>query len=58
MKTIVDEIENRIYRLSTYVPQAGPAGFTFNQFFIDAEEPLLICAGSVLGTSRLMSAVR
>jgi len=45
MKTIVNEIETGIYRLSTYVPQAGPVGFTFNQFFIDAEEPLLFHTG-------------
>jgi flavorubredoxin len=44
--TRVDEIAERVYRLSTFVPSAGgPAGFTFNQFLIDAEEPLLFHCG-------------
>jgi flavorubredoxin len=42
----VDEIADGIYRLSTWVPEiAPPAGFTFNQFLIDAEEPLLFHTG-------------
>jgi flavorubredoxin len=46
METRIDEIAERIYRLSTYVPEiAAPAGFTFNQFLIDAEEPLLFHCG-------------
>jgi flavorubredoxin len=45
MKTEVSEIADRIYRLSTFVPQIGPTGFTFNQFLIDAEEPLLFHYG-------------
>jgi len=45
MKTAVTEIADRIYRLSTLVPQIGPSGFTFNQFLIDAEEPLLFHYG-------------
>ena len=45
MKTAVTEIADRIYRLSTLVPQIGPNGFTFNQFLIDAEEPLLFHYG-------------
>ena len=44
MKTEVTEIADRIYRLSTFVPQIGPTGFTFNQFLIDAEQPLLFHA--------------
>jgi flavorubredoxin len=44
--TTVTEIADRIYRLSTWVPEvAPPAGFTFNQFLIDADEPLLFHAG-------------
>ena len=44
--TQVDEIAERIYRLSTFVPQiAAPAGFTFNQYLIDADEPLLFHCG-------------
>lgn len=40
-----DEIADGIYRLSTFVPEVGPTGFTFNQFFVDAAEPLLFHAG-------------
>jgi flavorubredoxin len=46
METTVDEIADGIYRLSTYVPEvAPPAGFTFNQFLIRADEPLLFHTG-------------
>ena len=45
MKTEVSEIADKIYRLSTFVPQVGPTGFTFNQFLIDADEPLLFHYG-------------
>jgi flavorubredoxin len=43
-KTI--EIAAGIYRLSTFVPDiAPPAGFTFNQFLITGDEPLLFHTG-------------
>jgi flavorubredoxin len=46
MQTKIDEIADGIYRLSTWIPDvAPPAGFTFNQFLIDAEEPLLFHTG-------------
>jgi flavorubredoxin len=45
MTTKVDEIAPRIYRLSTLVPEIGPSGFTFNQFLIDDDEPLLFHTG-------------
>lgn len=45
MKTEVSEIADRIYRLSTFVQAVGPTGFTFNQFLIDADEPLLFHYG-------------
>ena len=46
METKVDEIAERIYRFSTFAPEiAAPAGFTFNQFLIDADEPLLFHCG-------------
>src|SRR5437763_2395178 len=46
METKVDEIAEGIYRISTWVAEiAPPAGFTFNQFLIDAEEPLLFHCG-------------
>jgi flavorubredoxin len=45
MQTRVDEIAARIYRLSTFLPAVGPSGFTFNQFLVDADEPLLFHCG-------------
>ena len=46
MQTEVAEIASGIFRLSTYVPDiAPPAGFTFNQFLITADEPLLFHCG-------------
>jgi flavorubredoxin len=46
METTITEIASRIYRLSTFVPDiAPPAGFTFNQFLVDADEPLLFHCG-------------
>jgi flavorubredoxin len=45
METTVNEIADRIYRLSTFVPEIGPQGFTFNQFLIAADEPLLFHTG-------------
>jgi flavorubredoxin len=45
METTVDEIADRIYRMSTFVPQIGPTGFTFNQFLIDADEPTIFHTG-------------
>jgi flavorubredoxin len=46
METKLDEIADGIYRLSTYVPEVHPpAGFTFNQFLIAADEPLLFHTG-------------
>jgi flavorubredoxin len=46
MQTTVDEIAAGIYRLSTWVEEIGPpAGFTFNQFLLDADEPLLFHTG-------------
>jgi flavorubredoxin len=45
MDTRIDEIAAGIYRLSTFLPAVGPSGFTFNQFLIEAEEPLLFHCG-------------
>ncbi|HTI80995.1 MAG TPA: MBL fold metallo-hydrolase [Acetobacteraceae bacterium] len=46
METRIAEIAPRIYRLSTFVPQiAPPAGFTFNQFLVLGDEPLLFHTG-------------
>jgi flavorubredoxin len=43
--TQIDEIADGIYRLSTFVSDVGPTGFTFNQFLIDDDEPLLFHTG-------------
>jgi len=46
MDTTVTEIADGIFRLSTFVPEvAAPAGFTFNQFVVRGEEPLLFHTG-------------
>ena len=46
METTITEIADDIYRLSTWVPDvAPPAGFTFNQFLVAADEPLLFHTG-------------
>ena len=46
METRIDEIADRIYRLSTFEPDiAPPAGFTFNQFLVLGDEPLLFHTG-------------
>jgi flavorubredoxin len=46
MDTRVDEIADGIYRFSTHVAEiAPPAGFTFNQFLVMADEPLLFHCG-------------
>ena len=46
MQTKISEIAEGIYRLSTYVPEiAPPAGFTFNQFLVLGDEPLMFHTG-------------
>jgi flavorubredoxin len=40
------EIGDGIYQFSTLVPEiAAPAGFSFNQYLIDADQPLLFHTG-------------
>lgn len=44
--TRIDEIAEGIYRISTAIPpEAMPGGFTFNQFLIAGDEPLLYHTG-------------
>ncbi|MFL5236082.1 MAG: MBL fold metallo-hydrolase, partial [Rhizomicrobium sp.] len=44
--TRIDEITGGIHRISTFAPEiAAPAGFTFNQYLIAADEPLLFHCG-------------
>jgi flavorubredoxin len=46
MEPSLDEITDGIFRISTYVPDvAPPAGFTFNQFLVAGDEPLLFHTG-------------
>jgi flavorubredoxin len=40
--TRIDEIADRVYRVSTFVPDAG---LCFNQFLVDDEQPLLFHTG-------------
>jgi flavorubredoxin len=44
METQVNEIADGIYRLSTYTDEI-PGGFTFNQFLVKGEQPLLFHTG-------------
>jgi flavorubredoxin len=45
MQSNVDEIVDGIYRISTFIPGVSPEGFTFNQFLVVADEPLLFHTG-------------
>ncbi|MFO0738424.1 MAG: MBL fold metallo-hydrolase [Labilithrix sp.] len=45
MKTTTTEIADGIFRFSTCVAEAAPGGFTFNQFLVRADEPLLFHTG-------------
>lgn len=45
METKINEIADGIYRLSTFVPEVTPSGFTFNQFLVTGDEPLLFHCG-------------
>jgi flavorubredoxin len=44
--TTIDEIADGIYRISTPIPPGVvPGGFTFNQYLVDDDEPLLFHTG-------------
>ena len=46
MTTRIDEIADGIYRISTLVKEVSPpVGFTFNQFLIMADAPMLFHCG-------------
>jgi flavorubredoxin len=45
VQTSIDQIADGIYRLSTFLPDVGPEGFTVNQFLLDADEPLIYHTG-------------
>ncbi len=46
MQTNVHEIADRVYRLSTTIPDAAPGGFVFNQYLLAGDEPLLFHTGA------------
>jgi flavorubredoxin len=46
MDTRIDPISERIFRVSTFMPDGPPGGITFNQFILAAGEPLLFHTGS------------
>jgi flavorubredoxin len=43
--TTIDQINDDVYRISTWVPDVTPVGFTFNQFLVVGDEPLLFHTG-------------
>ncbi|MGB3409878.1 MAG: MBL fold metallo-hydrolase [Microthrixaceae bacterium] len=45
MNTHIHEIADQVFRLSTVVPDAAPGGFTFNQYLLSGDEPLLFHTG-------------
>src|SRR3954463_4869622 len=45
LQPTIDEINDRIYRIATFVPEVSPQGFPFNQFLVTGDEPLLFHAG-------------
>lgn len=45
MTPTITEIADDIYRISTWIPDVTPEGFTFNQFLVVADEPLLFHTG-------------
>src|ERR1051325_2316699 len=40
--TYTDEIADGVFRLSTFVPEVSPEGFTFNQFLVRGSEGSLL----------------
>ena len=45
IQSTINEINDGIFRISTWVPDVSPEGFTFNQFLVTGEEPLLFHTG-------------
>lgn len=45
MQPTITEIADDIHRISTWIPDITPEGFTFNQFLVMADEPLLFHTG-------------
>jgi flavorubredoxin len=57
MTTTIDEIADRVYRISTYSPDGPPGGITFNQFLVDDEEPMLIHTGMRIHFGQTLAAL-
>ncbi len=58
--TTIDEIADGIYRISTHIPPDAipvPGGFTFNQYLVDDDEPLLFHTGLRHGFPALRDAI-
>ena len=53
----IDEIADRIYRFSALVPDVGPTGFTFNQYLIDDDQPLIFHTGHRAAFTDLADAI-
>ena len=45
MDTTVDEIAPGIFRISTWIPDITEHGFTFNQFLLTGDDPMLFHCG-------------
>jgi flavorubredoxin len=45
LSPVVDEVADGIHRISTWIPDVTPLGFTFNQFLVTGDEPLLFHTG-------------
>jgi flavorubredoxin len=46
MQTNIHEVAEGVYRLSTVIPEVAPGGFTFNQYLLAGDEPLLFHTGA------------
>ena len=56
MSTRIDEIEDQIYRIHTPVPDM-PGGFSFNQYLIVDDDPVLFHTGPRALTPRVTAAI-
>lgn len=57
MDTRTDEVADGIFRLSTFVPDIGPTGFTFNQYLIVDDDPLVFHTGHRAAFGALAEAI-
>jgi hypothetical protein len=45
LETNIDEIADGVFRFSTWIPGITEHGFTFNQFLLTGEQPVLFHCG-------------